>query len=83
MFWLIICLLGIVCAIVCIGAFAVWITTGAIISLLECVEKSLVNLGNEHMIVGLLYVVPAWLLISAIVQLSCLAYSFVTTVFLR
>jgi hypothetical protein len=33
--------------------------------------------------VGAFYLIPEWLLLSTLIQLGCLAFSFVTTVFLR
>jgi hypothetical protein len=82
MFWFIIFLIGSVCAVICVAAFALWLATASVQALLTCVERSLANLGNGHAIVGLLYLVPAWLFVCALAQFVALAISFVTTVVL-
>jgi hypothetical protein len=71
MFWFIVFLLGALCAMIGVVALAVWLGITAIQALLECVEKSLTNLGNGHAIAGALY-----LFVSAIAQFVCLAFSF-------
>jgi len=83
MFLFIVFLLGAICGVIAIVALCVWLMTGAIIGLLDAVEKSLANLGNGHAMIGALYLIPAWLFVCAIAQFVCLAYSFVTTVVLR
>jgi hypothetical protein len=80
MIWFILFLLGILCAIVCVAALFVWLWTGALLGLLKCIERSLTNLGGGHVIVGLLYLIPASLLLSALLQGICLACSFYTAV---
>jgi hypothetical protein len=83
MFWFDVFLLGAICGGIAIVALCVWLMTGAIIGLLDAVEKSLVSLGGGRMIVGALYLIPAWLFVCALVQFISLAFSFVTTVVLR
>jgi hypothetical protein len=83
MIWFTIFLLGIPCAVIAVAALLVWLGTGAILALLNCVEKSLTNFTDGHVIFALLYLVPTALLLCALVQGFCLTYSFVTTVLLR
>lgn len=76
MFWLIIFLFGALCAVICVSAFVVWLVTGVLITLLNCVEKSLLGFGSGHVITGAVYLVPATMLLCALVQFVCLAISF-------
>jgi len=74
-------ILCIVFAVICaVIAVFTWLSTAAITGLLEAIEKSL---ASGHVIVALLYLVPAALFAYGLAQLLKLAYSFVTTVVLR
>jgi hypothetical protein len=76
MFWLMISLLGAICAVIAIVAFAVWIGLVTVQGLLTCIDRSLTNLNQGHLFTGLLYVIPAWLFCCAIAQFVSLAISF-------
>jgi hypothetical protein len=81
MILLIFLLIGAVCAILCVASLLVWLTAAAVQGFADCAAKSLANLTDRRAIVGLLYLIPAGLLLYAIGDGLCLAWSFCAAVF--
>jgi hypothetical protein len=83
MLWFMIFLIGAICAVICVCAGVFVLTTASVQALLTCVERSLANLGNGHLITGALYLIPAWFFVCALAQFVALAWSFWQTVVVR
>jgi hypothetical protein len=81
MFWLTLFLIGCLCALIAVVALLVSLGATVVQGVITCVEHVLENLNDGRVIVGLLYLIPAGLLIYALGQAVCLAYSFYAAVF--
>jgi hypothetical protein len=81
MFWFILFLLGVLCAVICVAALLVWLTAAVLAALADCAAQGLANFNGGRVIIGLLYVVPAALLLCALGQGCYLAHSFYMAVF--
>jgi hypothetical protein len=76
MLWFIIFLVGLACLPICVLSGLVWLAASAVQGLLTCAEKVLANFADGHAINGLLYLVPAGLLLCALGEGLYLAGSF-------
>jgi hypothetical protein len=76
MIWLVLFVLGTLCALTCAAALAIWLGTTVLGGFLTCIERSLTSFTNGHAIVALLYLIPTGLFLCAIGEGLSLMFSF-------
>jgi hypothetical protein len=81
MIWLILSLLGAICAVIAIIALLLWLGLVSVEAFLECAGKALAGFSDKRSLIGLLYLILAGVFLYLIGNGLYLAWSFFTTVF--